>query len=62
MSNREHYDPQQCARAAAALHQTGTVVELRVLGTIRGTVSGYFDDLNELVEFASVGVVRDRST
>jgi hypothetical protein len=28
------------------------VVELRVLGTIRGTVSGYFDDLNELVEFA----------
>src|SRR5438045_2160135 len=30
------------------LHRHGTVVEVRILNTHRGTVSGYFDDLEML--------------
>jgi hypothetical protein len=38
--------------ALAVLHEPGTVIELRVLHTRRGTVSGYFTDAHLLAETA----------
>lgn len=46
-------DPVEIARAVGVLHALGAVVELRVPGTKRGTLHGYFDDRAALAEAAA---------
>src|SRR5262245_41156784 len=46
-------NPDAIAEALALLLEPGSVAELRVLNTNRGTVSGYFDDANALARAAA---------
>ncbi len=39
----------EIGRALSLLHPPGDIVEVRMLNTSRGTVSGYYDDLDKLV-------------
>src|SRR4029453_18645189 len=41
-------DRDEIARTVAALFRPGDVVELRVPGSAKGTISGYFDDFDAL--------------
>jgi len=45
--------PEIVRRSLDLLYQTGDVVEVRILNTKRGTVSGYFDDMGRLAEAAA---------
>ncbi|NLI00939.1 MAG: AAA family ATPase [Chthonomonadales bacterium] len=46
-------DRDTIGRAIEALAEPGSVVELRILNTRRGTVSGYFDDFGRLADEAA---------
>jgi hypothetical protein len=53
VTNSNNADPATIADALAALCEPGAIYELRVLGSRRGTVSGYYDGLPALASDAA---------
>ena len=47
-------DRTEISRAIPLLCKPGAVYELRALGTRKGTVSGYFDNVDKLIEAALI--------
>jgi hypothetical protein len=52
------FDSEEIRKTLNLLHQAGDVVELRILNTKKGTVSGYFDDFQALYRVTEQETVR----